>query len=119
MGLTQKQKADYKKQILNDYPRLNEIESVVDTLIDLYDKDEKGFQEQVKKEMNDDRKKKKKQGADTQPPAKSPEDYILHGLMEKIEAKDVKKGIDYSLKPPPRDMSGDDIQLGEDGMIKL
>jgi len=118
MVLTQKLRTEWKKQMLEDYPRLNEIESVVDTLLDLYDKDEKAVQEQIKKEMKDDRKKKKKQG-DTEPPAKSPEDYILHGLMEKIEAKDVKKGIDYSLKPPPRDMSGDDIQLGEDGMIKL
>lgn len=118
MVLTQKLRTEWKKQMLEDYPRLNEIESVVDTLLDLYGKDEKAVQEQIKKEMKDDRKKKKKQG-DTEPPAKSPEDYILHGLMEKIEAKDVKKGIDYSLKPPPRDMSGDDIQLGEDGMIKL
>jgi hypothetical protein len=118
MPLTQKQKADWKKQMLNDYPRLAEIETVVDTLIDLYDKDEKTFHEQVKKEMKADRKGKKKV---EEPQPKKPEDYILNGLMEKIEAKDVVKGIDptLGLPPPPRDMSNDDIALTDDGMIKV
>lgn len=112
MGITTKQRLEWRAQMLRDYPRLAEIDKVVDTLLDLYDKDEKAFHEQVKKEIKNDRKKKKVE----EPPAKKPEDFILKGLIERIEAKDVVKGITPLVTATKLE---EDIHLGDDGMIKV
>ena len=113
MPITNKQKTEWKEQILRDYPRLKEIENVVDTMLYLYDKDETAFQEQIKKEKKAESKMNKKKHNEEQP-TKKPEDFILKGLIERIEAKDVKK-----IHPFPSSHIEENIPLlGEDGIIK-
>ncbi len=70
----------WREQILSDFPKLRQIPSVVDNLLDVYESDPDGFRSAVKAATRKDRKKQRV------PAPYDPDKFILT-CINKVESK--------------------------------
>lgn len=73
----------WRESILADFPKLAEIPSVVDTMLDYYEANPDGFKEMMKEEQKKERKQKKKEEPKEEQPY-DPSKFVITCISKEV-----------------------------------